>query len=192
MRRGALSGRGRPSAFARRRGHRGVADVLATILLVAIVVVLAAVLFILVEQYTRSPSTNPNLADSLALGTPTQATTADAALSGCAAAPCNIYNITVQSAAQGMELHALAFELLGLNGSLIVPPGGIVVLNATGAVVAQYGYATGWTSGGMTLVASHLTIVLYTSGSNPQSLSGVFFRVIGVSGYTGSISVHII
>ncbi|MCI4347828.1 MAG: hypothetical protein L3J97_04320, partial [Thermoplasmata archaeon] len=145
-----------------------------------------------VEQYIRTPSTNPNLNTSLVLGAPSEAVTTDSALGGCAATPCDLYNMTVQSAAPGMELKDLQLELLGLNGSFLLPPGGIVALNATGTVVAQYGYSTGWTSGGTTLVASHLTIVLYTSGAPPPSLSGDFFRVVGVSGYTGSISVHIV
>lgn len=85
----------------------------------------------------------------------------------------------------------MSFEVIGQNGSILLPPGGVVVLNAVNAIVGQYGYSTGWTTGLDVLVTSSLEVVLYTSGSPPLSLSGDNLRVIGVAAYSGSISVHI-
>jgi hypothetical protein len=171
--------------------RRGVDVMVATVLLVAIVVVLAAVLFVLVEQYTSSTSSAPTLGASLALATPIDAVSKATAIAPCSAAACDFYNMSVQSATSGMELHDLLFELEYGNGSLFVPTGGVVVLDGTGTITAQYSFSAGWTSGGTTIVSTHLTVVLYTSGASPQSLSGDFLRVVGVSAYSGSISIHI-
>lgn len=164
----------------------------ATVLLVAIVVVLAAVLFVLVENYTSSTNSAPTLGASLALATPVDAVSKTGAIAACSASACNFYNMSVQSATSGMELHDLLFELEGGSGSLFVPTGGVVVLNGTGTIAAQYAFNSGWTSGSTTVVSTHLTIVLYTSGASPQTLSGDFLRVVGVSAYSGSISIHIL
>ncbi|MGC2288876.1 MAG: archaellin/type IV pilin N-terminal domain-containing protein [Thermoplasmata archaeon] len=184
------------SAFAgssrwQRRRSRGVSDILAVILLVAITVVLAAVLYILVVHYTSSGTNPPGLGTSLVLSDPQEAVSTSSLVGACAATPCNFYNITVQSAASGMELHDLSFEIQGQNGANLVPTGGIVVLNPANSLVGQYGFATGWTTGSMVDVTDMLTIILYTSGASPQSLSGDTLRTIGVSAYSGSIDVHI-
>jgi flagellin-like protein len=188
----------KPSAVAfrssrrwRRRRSKGVSDIVATILLVAITVVLAAVLYILVTRYTASSSPPPGLDTSLALGSPQEAVGGDSLIAACAATVCNFYNISVQSAASGLELHDLSFEIQGQNGSNLVPAGGIVVVSSTNRIVSQYGIASGWTAGSATVVSDVLTFVLYASGPTPQSLSGDELRVIGVSAFSGSIFVHI-
>lgn len=191
MRQTAVS-RGR--AFSPRlssRRSRGVADIVATILMVLIVVVLAAVLFILVRGDTGGAASTPGLSTALALGTPAEAVSRTATIAGCTASVCNFYNMSVQTAAHGLELHDLAFEVIGQNGSTLLPPGGVVALNALGAVVGQYTYTTGWSSGSATDVTSSVTVVLYTSGATPASLSGDELRIIGVAAYSGSIAVHI-
>jgi flagellin-like protein len=175
----------------RRRRSKGVSDIVATILLVAITVVLAAVLYILVQRYTASSSPAPGLSTSLALGTPQEEVSKDSLIAACAATTCNFYNISVQSAGKGMELQDLSFEIQAQNGSNFVLTGGIAVVNSTNHIISQYGFASGWTAGDTTVVSDLLTIVLYTSGSTPQSLSGDELRVIGVSAFSGSIFVHI-
>ena len=163
----------------------------AVVLLVAIVVVLAAILFILVERDLGSTNSLPTLGSALALSSPVFAYGKASGIGACAAAGCNFYNMTVQSATSGLQLHDLIFEVISGNGTLFVPKGGVVVLNAAGAVVAQYAFTPEtWTSGGTTAGQNDLTIVLYTSGATPQSLSGDTLRVVGVATYSGSIVVH--
>ncbi|MGA7861925.1 MAG: archaellin/type IV pilin N-terminal domain-containing protein [Thermoplasmata archaeon] len=191
MQRGPSKGAFTTSGRWRHRRSRGVSDIVATILLVAITVVLAAVLYILVMRYTSTPASLPGLGTSLALSTPQDAVSTSALVGACAATACNFYNMSVQSAAKGLELQDLNFEVQGANGAIFVPTGGIVAVNSVNVVVSQYGFASGWTAGATTAVTSLLTLVLYTSGVTPQSLSGDTLRVIGVSAYSGSINVHI-
>src|SRR5580658_5877974 len=78
----------------RKKAKRGVSPIIATILLVAITVVLAAVLYILISGLTKGPGNTP-LGTALALGTFTEAT------SGTGGAQKWYYNATVQSASGG-------------------------------------------------------------------------------------------
>ncbi|MCI4353135.1 MAG: hypothetical protein L3K14_07100 [Thermoplasmata archaeon] len=165
---------------------------IATVLLVAIVVVLAAVVFVLVENYLGSGASTPALGEALALPTPSDAVGKTSSISACSTTPCNFYNMTVQSAASGMELKDLTFQILGPGGNVVIPTGGLVALNVTGVVIASFTLGSGWVSGGTMLVQSHLTMVLYTSGPSPQSLAGDTLRVLGVAKYSGSISLTII
>ena len=190
MRRSVLRGPGPAARRWRRRRTRGVSDLVATILLVAITVVLAAVLYILIQSYTHGPATIPGLSTALALGTPQEAVSRDAAIAACATV-CNFYNMSVKDAGHNLALHDLIFEVIGQNGTNLVPTGGVVAVNATGQVVAQYGFKTGWTAGSSLLVDQDLTIILYTSGAPPLGLSGDTLRVVGTAAYSGSIDVQI-
>jgi hypothetical protein len=175
-----------------RRSRRGVDVNVATVLLVAITVVLAAVLFVLAEGYLGSTNTHPSLGASLALSSPVFAQGLTSAIAPCSAASCNFYNMTVQSATSGLQLHDLVFELISGNGTIFVPTGGLDALNASGTVVGQYAFSSeSWVSGGTVAGQSHLTFALYTSGPTPRILSGDTLRVIGVAAYSGSISIHL-
>jgi FlaG/FlaF family flagellin (archaellin) len=168
-----------------------VSDIVATILLGAITVVLAAVLYVLVTHYTASTSSAPELGASFALSEPQEAVSTSALVAACAAAPCDFYNFTVQSAGKGLELHDLAFQIQGSDGSNVLPTGGVAVLTAANTIVAQTGFPTDWTTGLNTAITDSVTFVVFTSGPTPQSLSGDNLRVVGVSAYSGSIYVHI-
>lgn len=164
---------------------------MATILLVAITVVLAAVLYVFVLHYTSSSSNVPVLGSALSLATPQEEVAKASLVAACSATPCNFYNMSVQSAAKGLELHDLAFEVQGQGGAPFSPTGGVVVLDQTGHVVSTYGFATGWATNSTMPVTDLLTISLYTSGAAPQSLSGDTFIANGVYGFSGSVQVHI-
>src|SRR5271154_7597489 len=93
-----------------RRAHkRGVSPIIATILLVAITVVLAAVLYILISGLTKGPGTTP-LGTSLALGAPNEAQ------KGAGATTNNWYNFTVQSAGGGIILNNIQFQVVTATG----------------------------------------------------------------------------
>jgi hypothetical protein len=172
------------------RSRRGVDVMVATVMLVAIVVVLAAVLFVLVEAYLGSSSTNPPLGAALALSTPAFSTGESSLISACSTTPCNFDNTSIQTASPGLQLHDLAFEVFWPNGSAFKPTGGIAALSPAGVVVGQYSFSSEtWTSGGTISGQSHVTLALYTSGAAPQSLSGDSLRINGVAGYSGSITL---
>ena len=174
-----------------RQSHRGVSDMVAMVLLVAIVVVLAAVLFVLIEKDLGSTNAHPTLGTALALSNPVYASSPVSSIASCAATPCNFYNMTVQSATSGLLLQDLVFQIVNGTGSVFSPTGGIVALNAGGVIVAQYSFnSASWTTGGTTPGQADLTVAIYTSGATPQSLSGDTLRVIGVAAYTGSIIIH--
>lgn len=191
MKRNVSSSARSSAGFSRRGRRRGVSDIVATILLVAITVVLAALLYVFVLHYTSSGSSTPVLGSALSLATPQEEVAKSSVVAACSATPCNFYNMSVQSAAKGLELHNLAFEVEGQNGSRFAPTGGVVVLNQTAHIVSTYGFATGWATNSTMHVTDLLTISLYTSGASPQSLSGDTFIVNGLSGFSGSIQVHI-
>ncbi|HLY76861.1 MAG TPA: archaellin/type IV pilin N-terminal domain-containing protein, partial [Thermoplasmata archaeon] len=109
----------------RRKNRRAVSPIIATILLVAITVVLAAVLYILIQQYTKNGSNGSPLGSALALGT-----SSDAAAGGT-----NYYNITVESASSTLTLSNVIFQLKSPSGAITAVAGLTVSLvNPKGAV----------------------------------------------------------
>jgi flagellin-like protein len=164
----------------RKKSKRGVSPIIATILLVAITVVLAAVLYILISGLTKGPGNTP-LGTALALGTPAEASKGTN----------NWYNFSVQSAGGGILLNNLNFQVQTSSGG-IVPVGGswtFNVLSLTGSVVGTYAMSTGtWTLGGTTAVSSQQQFVLNAVSS---ALSGDTLVTIGTGSYQGSISTNI-
>ncbi len=182
----------RISGTRRRYAHRrGVSDIVAVIMMVVIVVVLAAVLFVIIRGYTAGTATTPGLGTAFALGTPQESVGKTGSIAACSASPCNFYNLSVQATSHTLELHDIAVEIIAANGSLVLPPGGVVVVNATNQIVGQSTWAGTWTVGGSLPVTSSFTFVVYTSGVTPTSLSGETLRFIGVSAYSGNIEVHV-
>jgi flagellin-like protein len=169
----------------RKNGKRGVSPIIATILLVAITVVLAAVLYILISGLTKGPGNTP-LGTSLALNTPGEAS------KGAGAATNNWYNFSVQAAGGGLIFNNLQFQVQTGSGG-IVPAGGswtLNVLGLTGTTVGTYSFATSlWTLGGTTAMTSQQLVSLNAVGAT--GLSGDTLIVIGTGSFQGSISVSI-
>ena len=166
----------------RRMRRRGVSPIIATILLVAITVVLAAVLYILISGLTKGPGNTP-IGTALAVNKPLEASKGTS----------NWYNFTVASAGGGLLLNNLAFQIQGTGGQ-IVPATGMTlnVLGLTGSTIGTYTIAAAtpaWTLGGTTAVSSSMTIVLTTPVAT--SLSGDTLVVIGSGSFSGSIAVAI-
>jgi flagellin-like protein len=164
----------------RKNGKRGVSPIIATILLVAITVVLAAVLYILISGLTKGPGNTP-LGTALALGTPLEASKATN----------NWYNFSVQSAGGGLILNNLQFQVQTPTGGIVPATGSwtLTVLGLTGTSVGTYSMTTNsWTAGGTTAVSSQQQIAL-NAVSTP--LSGDTLVVIGSGSFQGSISVSI-
>lgn len=174
------------------RSRRGVDVNVATVLLVAITVVLAAVLFIIVKGYLGSSSTNAPLGSALAVGGPVDSNGEFSGITACTATACDFYNFTIQSASAPLQLHDLAFSVVGGTGGAFQPTGGVAAINLNGGVAGLYSFSAGaWTSGGTTGSLDHIVLVVYTSGGTPQSLSGDMLRVNGVAAYSGTISLPI-
>lgn len=162
----------------RRKRQRGVSPIIATILLVAITVVLAAVLYILISGLTKGPGNTP-IGTALALGKPTENSKGT-----------NFwYNFSVQSAGGGLIMNNMNFQVQSTTAG-IVPPTGFTmnVLGLTGTAVATYSMTTGaWTLGGTTALTTSQTIVLDAT----SSLSGDNLVVSGSGSFAGSITVAI-
>jgi len=169
----------------RKKSKRGVSPIIATILLVAITVVLAAVLYILISGLTKGPGNTP-LGTALALGTPGEAS------KGAGATTNNWYNFSVQSAGGGLILNNLQFQVQTPSGQIVTPGGSwtLNVLGITGTVVGTYSLSTNaWTLGGTSVVSSQMLISLNAVGAT--GLSGDNMIVIGTGSFQGSIQVAI-
>lgn len=162
----------------RKKAKRGVSPIIATILLVAITVVLAAVLYILISGLTKGPGNTP-LGTALALGSPVEVSKGT-----------NFwYNFSVQSAGGGLQANNLNFQVQGATGAIVSPTGWTLnVLGLTGSSVATYSMTTGaWTSGGTTALGSSQQIAL----DSTVNLSGDTLIVSGAGSFAGSITVAI-
>ena len=171
----------------RKKAKRGVSPIIATILLVAITVVLAAVLYILISGLTKGPGTTP-LGTSLALGAPNEAQ------KGAGATTNNWYNFTVQSAGGGIILNNIQFQVVTATGSIVTPGGAwtMIALGITGASIGTYSFVSGsWTAGGTTIISSSQTIVLDAVGATSLSGQGDAVNIIGTGTFQGSITVSI-
>lgn len=166
----------------RKARKRGVSPIIATILLVAITVVLAAVLYILISGLTKGPGNTP-LGTSLALNKPSEA----------AKGTNNWYNFSVQSAGGGIVLNDINFQVVTSTGGIVSPGGSwtLSVLNIGGTVIGTYTFSTAtWSLGGTTPIASSQTIVL-NAVSTSLSAQGDSLNVIGTGTFQGSITVSI-
>ncbi|MCI4337366.1 MAG: type IV pilin [Thermoplasmata archaeon] len=162
----------------RQKGKRGVSPIIATILLVAITVVLAAVLYILISGLTKGPGNTP-LGTALAMS-PAKEQTAGAQ---------HWYNFSVVSASGGLVWNDMVFQFQTSTGGIItVTAPTITVIGISGANVATYSGGA-WTAGG-TVSASNQQQLIVQSTSNLAS-SGDVMVVLGGGTFSGSISVAI-
>ncbi len=173
----------------RKKGRRGVSPIIATILLVAITVVLAAVLYILISGLTKGPGNTP-IGSAFAIGTVAEAT----------AGANYYYNATVQSASSGMTWSNMIFQVQSSGGSVITTgPTTVTVTNTAGSCnVAVYTFssatwaaATGATACAATAVGSSQLVGAGGAGVHliaSVSLTNVGDRlvVVGQGSYSGT------
>jgi flagellin-like protein len=187
-----------------RRKGRAVSPIIATILLVAITVVLAATLYVLVAQMMHGPTSVP-LGSAFAVAG-ARLVTGSAGTFG-AGSPCTAgdycYTVSVVSVSNGVTFGSLEFQIVTNTGTVVecvpVPTGptatGVAITDITGTVRA-YGtgaYVTSWTYGGSP-VASGTTQVVVSDGIwvdmgtfNPSS-QGLVLHVFGAGAFSGSVS----
>jgi flagellin-like protein len=183
-----------------RKGRkRGVSPIIATILLVAITVVLAAVLYVLISGLTKGPGSTP-LGTAFALGTPAQSSvTAPTGLT--CATTCYTYAFTIEQAGGGITWNSVNFVVKNSGGTVAAVSGFAVwpITGPTGALSGAvcYSVATSeqsWTAGtgtGATAISTTQTLIVYMSGSASDPLAGQTLFALGVSGYSGTVQIAI-
>ncbi|HYB78988.1 MAG TPA: archaellin/type IV pilin N-terminal domain-containing protein [Thermoplasmata archaeon] len=191
----------------RKARKRGVSPIIATILLVAITVVLAAVLYVLISGLTHGTGSAP-LGTNFSWGTPINTT--GVASTGCSSgltAPAHAYCYSIEIAGSSVTTSNFILELRNAVGATIAWPvassGGLLSNPAATTQIALIsptsttpvaGYATAstsWTlatgfsgsvSGGFTIV-----INVYYAAAGGTGLLGDQIVAIGGSGYSGSV-----
>ena len=173
-----------------RKSKRGVSPIIATILLVAITVVLAAVLYILISGLTKGPGSTP-IGSAFSLGT----------INEQSAGSNYYYNATVQTASPGMTWSNMIFQVQSAGGSVLGTATTVTVTNGAGTCnVAQYTFSTSvWstpavhcasgTTGGSALVATGASVQLLGSASFTNA--GDKLVIVGEGAYSGSAIFNI-
>jgi len=186
----------------RKSRKRGVSPIIATILLVAITVVLAAVLYVLISGLTKGPGATP-IGTAFAAGTPQLVN--GAANNGCALNH-YCYQVTIESAGGGITAAGINLVVKTSSGGTSVAgaaAGGFAVLNIAGATVVTCPVATtaamtctSWTSGtagtSTTPLASTMSlwVDLGSTSINPSG-TGLVLNILGVGSYSGTEQVNL-
>jgi flagellin-like protein len=190
----------------RRKNRRAVSPIIATILLVAITVVLAAVLYILIQQYTKGGAATPLGTAFSFSGSTDAASTAN-----------NYYNMTIESTSPTLNFGDLIFQLKTPAGGVFVTGVSVSVVNSLGVVEGAFCIGTITTGGvacagtqawvfnaanakdncnapSFTSVCSTTAIISTASYLSvavtplATSLSGYTLIALGQSAYGGSVS----
>jgi archaeal type IV pilus assembly protein PilA len=182
-----------------RKGRkRGVSPIIATILLVAITVVLAAVLYVLISGLTKGPGTTP-LGTAFAMGA-AQAITGTSSTPACVSGD-SCYSLTVESAGGGITAGSINFKVVYSTNSTTYQTGnvvgkGISIVSIAGLVVATGGTVavttaltlTTWTSGSTVGLSSTQTIWVDLGTAASHVGQGLQLQALGVGSYQGTVS----
>jgi flagellin-like protein len=196
----------------RKARKRGVSPIIATILLVAITVVLAAVLYVLISGLTGGGVGSKPIGTAFAAGNPIAGkcggTSPTFATNGCKGGD-YVYNLTVETT--GATFANVLWEVKTSSGGIfaLTAAGGFSIMNIAGVVVAQAAVAA---AAGMAMTASFstfsasatacngvscssstpfssiYTITLDMGTANPQG-QGLSFVTVGTAGYSGTTSL---
>jgi flagellin-like protein len=184
-------------------GRRGVSPIIATILLVAITVVLAAVLYVLISGLASHGSASAPLGSELALGPATSMTGSTTTPAWCASGH-GCYSVTIASASTSLKLGEVAFAVKESTGSTHAVSGGtgqFDVVNSKGTVIANstsiaagqplevssWTYAAGFSSS--TMWSSQLTLCIeFGTGIPNPAGHGYVLEAYGVNGVQGVIN----
>ena len=189
----------------RKARKRGVSPIIATILLVAITVVLAAVLYVLISGLTGGGVGSKPIGTAFNAGNPVSSVCPAGkayATFGCLAGD-YIYTLTVESST--ITLSNALFEVKTSSGGILAAAsvGGFTIESISGAIAAQSTASTtmAMTAAFSTFGASPIcnggacststplttiyTIVIDMGTGNPSGL-GYSFVAIGIAGFTGT------
>jgi flagellin-like protein len=181
----------------RKARKRGVSPIIATILLVAITVVLAAVLYVLISGLTHGAGSVP-LGTDISWGSPNNVS--GTAPLGCAAAAGHwCYSIEIAGTGGGVSTSNIQLALRSALGATVAWPASLVTISletpSSGAAVATYAPATTtWTlvSPFTGTLAGGDTIVIYMTsaslGTGVQTgLLATQLVAIGINGFSGTV-----
>jgi archaeal type IV pilus assembly protein PilA len=196
----------------RKARKRAVSPIIATILLVAITVVLAAVLYVLISGLTHGPGSTP-IGSAFTAGNPvsSKCTAAQATAKGGIAGACVsgdwIYTLTVETST--ISFASALFEVKTSAGAILSGSGGtygfaITVVNGTSATVVNglaaaamtavfsaYSGIAALCNGAACTTSTSLTsiysIVVDMGTANPAGL-GYSFVAVGTGSYSGTTS----
>lgn len=185
-----------------RTNRRAVSPLIATILLVAIVIVLAAVLYVVVGNLTRGASATPPLGSSLYVG-PAAALQGTSTSNSYCQKLHYCYSVPVAAAGPGLSIGGLSLAVRTAQGTLhevTKNHAQVAIVGLNGKVLAytqisknQPFLETAWThfaSGvsNQTVLDDTMTIFLQfgNTQTNPAG-SGFTLEVDATSGYTGSV-----
>ncbi len=192
----------------RKARKRGVSPIIATILLVAITVVLAAVLYVLISGLTKGPGGTTlgsafAMAESTTNGLVVGAAGATYAGSGCAATH-YCYVLTIESASPGLTPNAMDMVVKlssGATYNIGTATSGITIYNTvTATVVTQCtAIAAGgalsvstWSVGTPTTqLSSTMEIIVDMGVTVSPAGSNLVISALGVGSYSGTVSASL-
>lgn len=186
----------------RQKGKRGVSPIIATILLVAITVVLAAVLYILISGLTKGPGNTP-IGTALGLGAPTLVQGgAGATFPPCKAAD-YCYQIGLASVS-GVSASSINVQILTAGGTVwsgMAGGGGAGITDIKGAAVVSGPVAaagafavTTWTAGAGYTTTTPLTAAMsfwVDMGTANPSGQGYVLVIIGTGSFSGQTTTNL-
>jgi flagellin-like protein len=169
----------------RKARKRGVSPIIATILLVAITVVLAAVLYVLISGLTHGTGSTP-LGTAIGFGsaTPTHPSTANPS-AGCAGTD-YCYTIAIASAS-GVVTSDLEFKATGVSGATVTFTT-VKLMSVTSTTLATWTSAGGSVDNGSVTVTTADYFVV-DMGTSSVSGAGDSLVALGVGGFSGSVSI---
>jgi flagellin-like protein len=194
----------------RKARKRAVSPIIATILLVAITVVLAAVLYVLISGLTHGPGNTP-IGSAFTAGNPTASvcaagsaqTIGAAVITGGCHAGDYIYTLTVESST--ISFSSILMEVKTSSGavygggtansgfSVLNVAGNVVAVSVTGTTLAMsgtwtsYGPTTTPTTSTSTPLTNLYTVVIDMGTTNPGG-QGYTFVGLGTGSYSGTTS----
>jgi len=188
----------------RKKSKRAVSPIIATILLVAITVVLAAVLYVLIAGL----SNNKPLGTAFAMGTPAEGTLSVAetgiACGVTSPAACYTYAFTIESAGSGITWNSIDFNVKSSSGAVqavtgyaVWPISGPVPAAGSSVCYASGTTETSWTAGtagsGTTPISTTQTLIVYYLGTTSTSdpLGGSTLYALGTGSYSGTVQIAI-
>ena len=168
----------------RKARKRGVSPIIATILLVAITVVLAAVLYVLISGLTTGGANTVPIGTTFAFG---QAQQVGAAPAGSTVCPGTVtagtcYSIGIQSAGASATTANIHFAVQ-LSGSAVKFTG-VDLIDGTGTIISTYTPGSGWSTSSQPFASTDTLVVGYTS-----SLAGDSLVAQGVGALSGTTPV---
>ncbi len=162
----------------RKARKRAVSPIIATILLVAITVVLAAVLYVLISGLTHGPGNTP-IGSAFAIGAPISGTCSAAQVMAkiCATANDQIFTFTIEQST--ITLGSVQFEVKAPSGTAFANTlaASFSIQTITGTEVAYYAVAV---AAGLAMTSLWSNYAAGNSGSTPISTTMSFVVDTGI------------